>query len=174
MTLKDIFTIYWPQTTIFLFALSYFIKRVLDNRSKKIEINHTIFQQKRLEALHAFIKIYSENEHLWNLLPIYEILRHEINPKGIDKLVFPTLNSLKSNVLELQIYFEKEDYKLFNEILSNVENINEKLLLLWSETSVEYNTTHKANEFYHIRDTAFSKNKVLFEKVNSLVKKNFK
>jgi len=52
MTIKDLLTIYWSQFTLILIAIGslvfYFIKRHFDKSSKKIEINHSLFQQNRL------------------------------------------------------------------------------------------------------------------------------
>ena len=45
MNIADLFTTYWSQMTLILLGVGYFFKRWFDNKSKKIEINHSIYQQ---------------------------------------------------------------------------------------------------------------------------------
>jgi hypothetical protein len=73
MELKDIFTTYWSQVTLILLAVGYLIKRGLDIKSKKTEINHSLFQQNRISSVKTFFSKYAKTELMWNQLAIYEI-----------------------------------------------------------------------------------------------------
>lgn len=57
MTLEQIFTTYWSQTTLILFGIGFLIKSSIDLSSKKTEINHNLFQQKKLESINSFFQI---------------------------------------------------------------------------------------------------------------------
>ena len=57
MELKELFTTYWSQITLLLIGISYFIKRGFDIKTRKIEINHSLYQQNRLSTVNRFLKI---------------------------------------------------------------------------------------------------------------------
>ena len=82
MKLEDLLTTYWPQTTLFLTfiigLIVYFIKRAFDTKSKKIEVNHTLFQQNRLAAVNRFFENYSKVATYWNQIPIYDVIYREV------------------------------------------------------------------------------------------------
>lgn len=92
MELKDILTTYWSQITLLLVGIGYLIKRGLDIKSKKLEINHSLFQQNRLYAINRFFESYAKVELMWNQIAIYDIISQKLSPMEIDLLVFPTLN----------------------------------------------------------------------------------
>jgi len=95
--IEKLLTTYWGQTTLILLAIAYFIKRIFDNKSKKIEINHSLFQQKRLKVLNDFYSNYAKTEFLWDHLAIYDILSNKLVAKEIDNIIWPILNDLKKN-----------------------------------------------------------------------------
>lgn len=171
--IEKLLTVYWPQTTLLLVAVGYPIKRALDNKSKKIEINYTIFQQRRLEALQRFILAYSNIEQVWRVLNIDEIASRSITAKEIDNMIEPPLKEMKSSVLELQVYLDNKDFVLFEQILFNT-NIYQSLL---SNLYYNYETdkTHyqKLMNFRKESEPYLIRNKELIGKVNDIVKKTF-
>jgi hypothetical protein len=62
MTIEKLFTEYWSQFTLLLIGFGYFIKRIFDNISKRQEINHSLFQQKKLEVANSFFSTYAKAE----------------------------------------------------------------------------------------------------------------
>lgn len=83
MTLKDLFTTYWSQVTLILLAIGYLLKRLLNNKSRKMEINHSLYQQNRILTLKSYFSNYAKAELMWQQLSIYEILEHKMTAKEI-------------------------------------------------------------------------------------------
>jgi len=49
--IKEILTTYWSQTLLLLLGIGYLVKRGLDFRSKKKEINHSLFKNSGSQQL---------------------------------------------------------------------------------------------------------------------------
>jgi hypothetical protein len=74
MTIEKILTTYWSQTTLILFGIGFLIKSSIDLKSKKTEINHSLFQQKKLELINSFFSNCGSTNQMWKDIPIYDIL----------------------------------------------------------------------------------------------------
>lgn len=173
ITLVDLLTTYWSQVTLLFFGLGFLIKRSLDLKSKKLEINHTIFQNQRLEAVNSFFENYSKSEIMWNSIAIWDILNHKVSAIELDQLVFPTLNDLKKNGLELKIYIGEGDFKLIDKIIENMSNINEKLSEEYFNFDKDKNVVQKTNDFQSFRDKKLKENKELFNKFIHVIKMTY-
>ena len=173
MKIEELLTTYWSQITLLLLAIGYFIKRILDNISNKREINHNLFQQNRLKAVNDFFTSYAKTERMWRDLSIISILEYKISGKEIDEKVFSPINGLRINVLELQIYFTKNEHQLFKKILDNVLAINGKLNSIYFQYDKETSTIIKSNEFGFVRDSKLEENEKLFEKITETIRKTF-
>ena len=170
--IEKLLTLYWPQTTLVLLAIGYFIKRALDNKSKKIEINYTIFQQKRLEALQNFISAYSSAEQMWREINLDEVASKTITAEKLDEMLEPTMKKMKSSVLELQVYLDNEDYLLFEKVLSNTTSYRNALTYLFftsDKSAYELLANFKDRASHYLAD-----NKILIKQVNYIVKKTFR
>lgn len=86
------------MTLIFL-GIGYLIKRILELTSRKKEINHNLFQDKKLDAVNSFFRAYAEVQQMWHGIAIHDILRGKIESKEIDIIVSPEINKLQSTVL---------------------------------------------------------------------------
>lgn len=174
MTIEKLFTEYWSQLTLLLLGAGYFIKRIFDNISKKQEINHSLFQQKKLETVNCFFSSYSKAKQLWLHIRIHQILRNEFSALEIDEMIFPTLNELNKNLLELQIYLDEINHKKFKEVFENVALINSKLSNLFFDYDANKTNTHKSNEFYFYREEILEKNEVILKEITTNLRKAFK
>lgn len=174
MELKELFTTYWSQITLLLFGISYFIKRGFDIKSKKVEINHSLYQEHRLSVVNRFFENYAKAKLMWNQIAIYDILSRKFEPKKIDKLIFPTLNELEKNLLELMIYFDESDYKKFKILVYNVKSINRKLNELYFDYDPKITDTNKANDFELIKMKAYQENERILIDLNNVMKKTYK
>lgn len=157
MTIEKLFTTYWSQLTLLLFGIGYFIKRVLDNISKKSEINHSLFQQKRLESVNSFFTIYAKTERMWVHIRIHEIVQNKISATELDEIIFPLINELKRNLLELQIYFKDEEHSRFKSIYDNLILINRKLSNIYFDFDQNKTNTEKSNSFQFYREDILEK-----------------
>ena len=169
--LEKILTEYWSQVALLLAFIGYFGKRILDNISKKREINHSLFQEKRLTAVNKFFNAYSESTQMWFSLVVSDILHHRTDPKELDEIIYPSLNKLKSIVKELQIYFDLKDAKLFDEILDNSLDINQKLFEMYFQSNEKY--VVRSNSFLEFRDQKLKSNEEVFKKISKRLKKTF-
>jgi len=174
ISLKELLTTYFSQLTLILAALGYMLKRVFDTISKKTEINHNLFQQKRLESVNNFFKTYAQTEQMWNSISTWDILEHKIPAKEMDSIIFPHINELKRNVLELQIYFDDKEHKSFVDILDNVNSINSKLSKVYFDYNPEKTYIDKSNEFLDHKFQKLKDNKNIFREISLTLKKMFK
>ena len=174
MTIEQLFTIYWSQVTLLLLAVGYFIKRIFDNISKRQEINHSLFQQKKLEAVNSFFKTYAKAQQMWLHIRIYQILRNEFSAVEIDEMIFPTLNELNKNLLELQIYFDEKQHNKFKMIFENISLINAKLSKLYFDVNPNMTNTQKSNEFYFYREELLEKNEMHLAEITAYLRKSFR
>ena len=174
MIIDEIFTKYWNQITIFLFAIGYFVKLVFDNLKNKREINHNLFQQNRLNSLNRFFKSYSGVEQMLISMPIFDILDRKISAKQLDTIVFPPLNDLKASVVELQIYFKPEDHLLFKEILNNIILVKDKIGELYLRLNRYNNDIAESNTYQYIRIDKLKENEKLLDKISFMIQETFK
>jgi len=178
MEFKELLITYWSQVTLLLLAIAslifYFIKRHFDNKSKKIEINHSIYQQNRLSAVNRFFENYAKAELMWNHIAIYDILSRKMSPKEIDQIIFPPLNDLKKNLWELKIYFEDSDYMNYKLIVDNVESINGKLSELYFDYNSQITDTTKSNDFYLTRRKILNENNKILSNLCNVLKETFR
>lgn len=174
MTIEKLLTDYWGQTTLVLFALGYFIKRTFDIKSKKIEINHSLFQEYRLKAVNNFYISFAKAEQMWNQVSIYDILNNRLNPKEIDNLIWPTLYELQKCKMELSIYFENDAMKYFEELVDGIFSINLTLRHLYFEYKPQRTITDKAIAFDALKIKVSEKNNVTIKELNAIIKNSFK
>jgi hypothetical protein len=171
--LEKIFTTYWSQVTLILVGLGYFIKRLFDNNSKKQEINHSLFQNKKLEAVNSFFSTYAKSKQMWTHIKIYQILRNEFSPSEIDAMIFPTLNELNKNVIELQIYFDERSHKEFEDIFINMQQINNKLSELYFDYDENISDTNKSTDFSIYKRNLLEQNEYILKQITKKLKQSF-
>lgn len=139
--LNLIFEVYWSQIILIFGAvwslILYFFKRRYDLKSKKLEINHTIFQESRIKAVNHFFENYALAESMWYNMAIHEILKGNVTSKEMDQMVAPKLQSLKGSSLALGIFFERELYQLFQTVTANMYAINRELMMLFGIVALE-------------------------------------
>ena len=174
MEFTELLTTYWSQVLIVLAGLGYLLKRILDLRSKKTETNHSLFQQNRLSAVNRFFDNYSKSELMWNQIAIYDILERKLSAKEIDKIIFPVLNELDKNVLELMIYFNEKEMQNFKLIALNFKSINRALSSIYFDYDQDKTITNKSNEFALAKEKALISNEKILIKLASDIKKTFK
>lgn len=173
ISIEDILTKYWSQLTLVLLGIGYLLKRILDLRTKKYEINHSLFQQKRLETVNTFFSSYAKTEAMWTSIAIWDILKHKITAKELDQIVFPHINELKRNILELQIYLSSDDHKLFTQIMDNVYEINRKLSSVYFDYNPDKNVISQSNGFQSFRDKKLKENETIFKQISENLKRTF-
>lgn len=173
MSLKELLTDYWSQLTFLLLGIGIIIKIILDFISKKKEINHSIFQEKKLQAVNNFFRHYSKIEQHWIELPIYEIIRHEIKPKQLDDIEVPLISNLKQSILELQIYFKESEHNKFREVLENTFEVKRTLSDVYLNYSPSEKSIERSNNFLFKRDQISVKNHELIKEITRSVRNGF-
>jgi hypothetical protein len=171
--LKEIFTTYWSQMTLILLAVGYLIKRIFDDRSKKAEINHSLYQQNRITALTNFFRNYAAVELMWKQIHIWAIVQNRHSAEEIDKYIWPSINSLKTSVIELKLYFEKKDYDLFELILENVLQVNQEMSLIFFSSNSDETLVQRTNNFIFYRDDMFRTNNEILNNITDKTRKLF-
>jgi hypothetical protein len=173
MKLTDLLTTYWSQMTLVILAVAYFIKRGLDIKSKKTEINHNLFQQNRITAVKSFFSVYAKAELMWEQIRIYEILEYKLSANEIDRIIIPHLNSLQESTLELKLYFDNDLHKYFEQLTNGIQSINGTLLRLYSSLNPEKSIIVKANEFAAFKEKIILNNKFITEELCRKLKDHY-
>ena len=174
ITIKDILTTYWSQTTLILIAVGFIIRSYTDLKVKKTEINHNLFQEKKMESVNRFFSNTATTIQMWKDLPILQILENQFTAKEIDKLIFPNLNELRRNVLELKIYFDKKEHIQYQRIIELMHEINSKLSSTYFSYDKEISTIVKSNNFQDLRDNKLEEINKVLEIITEKIRKDFK
>jgi hypothetical protein len=174
MTIKELLTTYWSQVTLLLLAIGYLLKRLLDLKSKKTEINHSLFQQNRLMAIKSYFSSYSKVELMWNQLAVFEIFDRKLTAKEIDAIIFPYLNTLQEVTLELKLYLEDDIHKYYERLTTGMISINTNLQKLWSFLNSEESTVVKVNNYTYYKDEVLRNNKTIMDELCMKVKDLYK
>jgi hypothetical protein len=173
MDWKKIFVDYWSQVTIILLAFGYFIKRAFDLKSKKIEVNHSLFQQNRIQAVNSFVKNFATVEQMWRHFEIHKILSNQLSAKEIDDIIWPSMNSLRASVLELMIYFDDDATSVFKKIMNNFIDINGHLFDKYFFSGNIKKMPQMVDAFADERDKILDENKELYKRVAGLVRRSY-
>jgi len=171
--MKEILTTYWSQSVLIILSIAYFVKRIFDNKSKKIEIKYSLFQQNRIIAVNTFFSNYAKVEFMWHKLSYWEVLEHKIPTKEIDEEIWPPLYALKQSVFELKVYFSTNDHKHFEKLYQNFQSINGHLLYAKGDYSESKTVTQKANDFTAIRDKTYKDNSKIIDELTTIIRKSY-
>ncbi|NLX72412.1 MAG: hypothetical protein GXY94_03800 [Bacteroidales bacterium] len=174
MKFTELLTTYWSQVLIVLAGLGYLLKRILDIRSKKTETNHSLFQQNKISSINRFFENYSKSELMWNQIAIYDILERKLSPKEIDKIIFPVLNELDKNLLELMIYFDEKEIRDFKIIVENIKSINRALSSIYFDYAPDKTIINKSNEFTFAKEKVLLSNGKILIELAKYIKQTFK
>ncbi len=170
--LRELFTTYWSQMTLIFLGIGYLIKRILELTSRKKEINHNLFQDKKLDAVNSFFRAYAEVQQMWHGIAIHDILRGKIESKEIDIIVSPAINKLQTTVLELQIYFEQKEFAYFNLVYENMLDINKELSDLYFE-DLPITIPQKVNRYYSYRNSKIIENDKILKQISFVIRNTF-
>lgn len=122
----------WSELVVLISTASapiiYFIKRYYDYKSKKQEINHSIYQQNRITILTRFFEHYTKVDRIFKQISFYQIMDYHHTATILDDMTVKPLNELRSCVWELGLYFKPEVHKHFNTISTNFGVINGTLI----------------------------------------------
>jgi len=179
MKFTDLLTTYWSQVTLVLLGIGYFIKLGFSNKSKKIEINHSLFQQNRIETINRFFESYSESVNMWKEISLERIFPDDYYSKNkytitdMDNMTRPILNQLDINLLQLKVYFEEKYYKHFENIVNNNKLLYKNVLDLYFNTDGIKSTTTKMNKFHTYKETTFKKNNDIISSLTIEIKNLF-
>lgn len=129
---------YWAQISFALAFGIYFIKETRSFFYKKKEINHSLYQQKKIEAIDQYIRDYSDCKKAFRELYIYGIFCGEVPAKEVDIALEP-LNRLESSSRFLILYLDDELYSRFEKITNGVLSLSTKLSILKSNSTCKDN-----------------------------------
>ena len=174
ITLQDILTTYWSQTTLVLLAIGYLVKNYTDMKAKKTEINHNLFQGKKMDSVNKFFSNSATTLQMWKDLPILKILDNKLTANEIDQIISPNLDELRRNVLELKIYFADKDNKNFENVMKNMDLINGNLSKTYFNYNSEESIIVKSNNFQFFRDEKLVQINLILNEITNHVRKDFR
>jgi hypothetical protein len=169
--MEEIFVKYWSQILLLITTIGIGLKMVFNYRLKKKEINHSIFQQNRMDALVRFYNAYAEVNSMWVKLPIYKILKTEISSEQIDNIIQPPLNKLEASVLILQLYFEENIFEMFKKVERNMFRINGHYLNISFDFKEDETIINKANNYVQFREGIETENAKIIKEISASISK---
>ena len=169
-----IISTYWSQITILLLALGYLLKLYLNYLTKKKEINHSLFQKMMMDSVYAFYNSYSQIEELWRDLPLLRIKDGQYSPKELDDMIFPFLNDIKNRSVQLRLFFEVNEIKLFEKIVSNFYVINSKVSEIYMNHQTGVNYINASVDYENLKDQITTDNSILINQISAMIRKKFK
>lgn len=172
--LEMIFTKYWPQVTLVLGAFAYFIQRLFDYKSKKVEINHSIFQQNRIDAVNRFFKTYNDAKRAWHELNYWDAIESRMPASELDSKIQSSVQAVRLSILELRFYFEPKIYDIFVQIEKGLDEIYNTMSVLRGDYSERENKIVRGNRFSFTKEKNFKANDKLITHLCDLLRKDFK
>jgi hypothetical protein len=154
-----LFGTYWPQITLVLLGIGYIIKRIFDNKSKRMEIDYTVYRQFKLNAITSFLEAYSLVQTMWLNLNYFEVFEGKLTGKELDEFVWNSLEKMKKSTIDLKIYYEETDYPSFEEITRIMIGINSHFSQSYISQLLgdKINLTKMGNSFVSFRDAELKK-----------------
>ncbi|GAA4457551.1 hypothetical protein [Rurimicrobium arvi] len=162
--------LYWSQITLVLLGVGYFVKRVLDLKSKKLEINYTLFQQHRIQSISNFLMNYAKADRVYLELSHYDIMNGKYTPKELDEIILPTLGELQKAVLEIKIYFDQETYTPFCKVMEEFFDLNNMIMRTWLDNNDRTKIIPLSNKIHSYKQRVRSRNEELLQQISNNVK----
>ena len=159
VTLKEIFTVYWPQTTFMVtlvFGLmGYVVNRYFDLRKQKQITNHSLMQEHRMKAVNEFLNATTAMRTAFSGFPIYGALMGQISVDQIDTLVSNSLDKLKARTIEIRIFFPEET--VFLEITNLNDGLNQYLYNLYTVTKDKRELNRRSDAYINTTNEVLKK-----------------
>ena len=170
--MKDFITTYASYITLVILGLGYFIKRVYDLKTKKIDAKHSLFQQNKISAIIQFFSVYSKVDSMWHSFPIHQVLDRKFSLDEIDKKLLP-LSELKISILQLTLYLCKEEINPFESILTGFQKINKQVSDMYFDPPVEKNRIALTNEYHLVKIKVERENEKLLDLIGNKIRNDF-
>ncbi len=171
--IKEVLTTYWSQSVLIVLGISYFVKRIFDSKSKKIEIKYSLFQQHKIVAVNTFLSNYAKVEFMWHKVPHWDILGNKISVEQTDEMIWPPLYALKQSLFELKVYFSGDDHKHFEKLYENFLSLNASLLYASNDSIHSKNIIQNANAFTFLRDKTFKENNGIINDLTVIIRHSY-
>lgn len=164
---------YWTQVTFILLALGYVIKTICGQILKQKEITYGQVTQNKIIELKNYVKCY--NNIVLLLKDYYYISGQNQKEKltEIKEKVYKGWIDFITSYSTLRIFLKKSDYALYDEVKSNLEEIQKRII--GNEIDIMFGTIEKDNikKLWEIMDEIFPKKlPELINKIEDSLKKD--
>jgi hypothetical protein len=170
--LELLFVKYWPQISFVVLGFVYIAKVAISTIYKKKEIEHSIFQQSKIDAIKNFNTAYSEAVICFANIPYYQILKNELSVDKIDEVIQPVLKKLKIATDMIGLFCNQKMHEKLNIVAENVYIINKKLLDLYFDEQ-KISITKKANDFCFFREENIKQSNIILQKTTEKYRPKF-
>lgn len=167
---KEILTVYWPQTVLIVASLGYLVKRIFDLRSKKIEQKHSLFQQNRMNAIMEFINCYLKLEHNYKMIQSGVISLNKISMTEVQELFSKRFTDLYSAYFFLKFYLEPLELARYSDLVSEMKNVCNKIYVIHNDLTVE-NASSLMSELNQFIANKIEMNNFNFKVISSVFRK---
>lgn len=168
--MKELITDYWAQISLMTIGAGYFIKIILDYLTKRKEINHSLFQQNRIDTLKEFLTSYSETLVMLNSVPITDIASKKIPIEKTNEILLEPLSRLEAVTVTLGLFLDKSSHKEISRVPENINQIAIDIKMLYT-FKLDENTPNRINSIIHRRMRLTEDNNIIITKIIQDAKK---
>lgn len=126
--MDKIFTTYWAPISFILLGLGWMITNYFQGINKQKEMKSALFYQNKIDAVNSFFLAYSNTINMFQRIDYRSIISGKMSAEEIDDKIWPPMYDLRSSGLLLRTYFEPEEHKHFESVLSSLLDISDELL----------------------------------------------
>ena len=166
---EELATTYSGVTIAILALIGYFIKRVYDLKSKKIEIRYSLFQQNKITALTYYVSSYVHMDKLMHKMWTDGELN--VSPALESDLLAGTEN-LRIALNQLNLYLSPIEMNEFHKLFMNIEGMWPHIQSLRSSNNQEEDRENTDRLVQYVRYIALQNPKSI-ESIGSDTRKMF-
>lgn len=166
---RELATTYSGVTIAILALIGYFIKRVYDLKSKKVEIRYSLFQQNKITALTYYVSSYVHMDKLMHKMWVDGEFRV---PIALESEIESGIENFRVALNQLNLYMSAKEMNEFRSLFMNMEGMWPYIQKVRASASAEEDRDNTEVLIKYVRHIAFQNPKSI-EAIGSDTRKMF-
>lgn len=143
----NLLTKYWSQLAMLFLSLGYLYREARQFYLKKKEINHSLFQKRKLDSVDEYIKACVKYKQAVSNASLYLVLIGSAPIEDLDNTLTVSINGVRSASGMMELYFEKNIFSKFREITNELNSIDYQIHRITLQSNRKENAVAYSNEF---------------------------
>lgn len=140
-------SLYWAQISFVAISIGYLYKEAHAFYLKKKEINHSLFQKRKLDSIDEYIKACVKYKQAVSNASLYLILIGSTPIEDLDNTLTVSINGVRSANGMMELYFDKNIFSKFQKITNELNSIDYQIYRITSRSNRKENAAVYSNEF---------------------------